>query len=416
MARSVLGATPMRYWTWILVAGLALGSTGCTRGREGGDDDDDAAGGDGDGDVDGDGDGDGDTDADVDADSDTDSDTDVDGDDDADADTDVDADGDTDVDADADVDPGDPACDPLDPRVVDARVGVQPDDGPGELVDLIYSATSTIDVAIYLIGDNNDIFDALQEMAGEVDVRVIVDSGETFSDTQDTLEAAGALTKVQPDVFGDDGDEFPGPFYHIKLVVVDGARTWFSNGNMLEPYMSTERNFEVFDDDPQDAEDLQEVFDADWERRSADLDCARIVVSPESSRDRLLDLIDGATQTLVFETMQFKDAEIRDAVEARADAGVDVRVLLANPEWIYDNDDAATFLSGIGAQARWYQNWDLHAKMILVDGERAYVGSQNFTWTSIERNREVGAFLTESDAIDVISRTFENDWDDGEAF
>jgi phosphatidylserine/phosphatidylglycerophosphate/cardiolipin synthase-like enzyme len=299
---------------------------------------------------------------------------------------------------------------------VDARVGVQPDDGPAELVDLIYSATRSVDVAIYLIGDNNDVFDALAEMAAEVDVRVIVDSGETYQSTRDRLEDAGAQTHVQPDEFGDDGDQYPGPFYHIKLVVVDGERTWFSNGNLLEPYMSTERNYEVYDDDPQDAEDLQELFDADWEGRSPDLDCARIVVSPESSRDRLLDLIDGATESLVFETMQFADTDTRDAVAARVAAGVDVRVLLAHPEWITTNYDAADFLAGIGAEVRYYASWDLHAKMTLVDGERAYVGSQNFTWTSIERNREVGAFLTEPDAIDVISATFENDWDDGADF
>ena len=385
-----------------ILLGWTLGTTGCTRGRSG-DDDDDATG-------------DGDADADADVDGDGDSDADVDGDGDSDADADVDGESDADADGDGDADPGDPACDALDPRVVDARVGVQPDDGAGDLVDLINSATTSIDVAIYLIGDNNDVFDALIDMAASVDVRVIVDSGETWQATRDRLERAGALTKIQPDAFGDDGDQYPGPFYHIKIVVVDGRRTWISNGNLLEPYMSTERNYEVYDNDPQDAEDLQELFDADWDRRSPDLDCTRLVVSPDNARDRLLDLIDGATDTLVFETMQFKDTDTLDAVAARVGAGVDVRVLLAHPDWISDNYNAADFLIGLGVPVRYMYEWDLHGKMILVDGARAYVGSQNFTWTSIERNREAGVFLTERAAISTISTQFEADWRNGGAF
>ena len=125
---------------------------------------------------------------------------------------------------------------------------------------------------------------------------------------------------------------------------MDGARTWLSNGNLCEPFMSTERNFEVFDDDPQDAEDLQEVFDADWERRSADLDCTRLVVSPENAHERILDLIDSARNTLVIESMQFRDTDVREHVAARIEAGVTVRVLLANPDWIDDNFEAAEFL------------------------------------------------------------------------
>jgi len=54
--------------------------------------------------------------------------------------------------------------------------------------------------------------------------------------------------------------------------------------------------------------------------------------------------------------------------------------------------------------------------MGLVDGARAYVGSENFTWTSIERNREAGLFLTERAAVSTISTQFEDDWGNGGSF
>ena len=106
---------------------------------------------------------------------------------------------------------------------------------------------------------------------------------------------------------------------------------------------------------------------------------------------------------------------VPDEVRGRADRP-DIRILLANPGWIDDNYDAADFAASIGASVRYMETWDLHGKMILADGERAYVGSQNFTWTSISRNREAGVVLTENAAITTISGTFEADWDDGHAF
>jgi len=35
----------------------------------------------------------------------------------------------------------------------------------------------------------------------------------------------------------------------------------------------------------------------------------------------------------------------------------------------------------------------LHAKAIIVDKERAFIGSFNFTKNSLENNREIGIFI-----------------------
>ncbi|MBI2893400.1 MAG: hypothetical protein HYY06_07590 [Deltaproteobacteria bacterium] len=361
-----------------------LAPVGCGGGR--GDDDDD--------DTDGDADSDGDSDSDTDADGDSDADTD--------GDADTDSDGDTDGDADAE-----PACEMTDPRRVPVTLDAQPDEGMGNLVDFINGAESSIDVAIYLIGDNNDVFDALARRAGEIDVRVIVDGGETWDSTRETLEDAGAQTKIQPDEFV--YQEY-GPFYHIKVMVVDRDRAWISTGNLLEPYMSSERNFDVYDEDAQDVEDLQEIFDADWDRRSPDIDCTRLIVSPENARERILAFIDGAEESLSIESMQLKDREVRSHVAARAAEGVDVRIILADGCWVSDNMDARDFLEGEGISPRWMLEYSAHVKMMLADDRIAYVGSVNMSQNSIDRNREVGLALDDDASIETLSDTFEHDW------
>ena len=47
--------------------------------------------------------------------------------------------------------------------------------------------------------------------------------------------------------------------------------------------------------------------------------------------------------------------------------------------------------------------------MVLADGERAFVGSQNFTETSLDENREIGIVLSETVPLERLKSTFERD-------
>jgi phosphatidylserine/phosphatidylglycerophosphate/cardiolipin synthase-like enzyme len=174
--------------------------------------------------------------------------------------------------------------------------------------------------------------------------------------------------------------------------------------------MLKERNFVVHDEDPQDVSTLVALFDADWSRQTPDLSCTRLLISPVNSKPRLLALINGATRTLVIESMQFADSDVRSAVVARKAAGVDVRVLLADPSWITANTAAATFLAGSQIPVRWLGSPNVHVKAMVVDGATAYAGSENLSWTSLTKNREVGVITTEAVPVKAIADTFEQDW------
>ncbi len=53
----------------------------------------------------------------------------------------------------------------------------------------------------------------------------------------------------------------------------------------------------------------------------------------------------------------------------------------------------------------------IHVKNIIVDGKRAYLGSENLSTTSLEDNREVGVILAQqTTALKLITSTFESDW------
>ena len=105
--------------------------------------------------------------------------------------------------------------------------------------------------------------------------------------------------------------------------------------------------------------------------------CTRLLVSPINARGRILDLINSAQTTLTIESMQFADSDVRNAVEARVQAGVEVRVMLADADWVAANAAAATYLKTSASTVKWIPH--LHTKVIVVDGARGYLGSENLS-------------------------------------
>lgn len=298
-------------------------------------------------------------------------------------------------------------CTPLAPRTTPLELFVQPDIGVAPFVDTLSRATTSIDVMVYQMGWGPVLDGLMAKARAGVQVRVILDLAQkpVNQKYKDKLEEAGATVIWSDPQFN---------FMHAKVIIIDRAEALLSTGNYNQSYMLKERNYAVRDRDAADVRSLQAIFDADWLRQSPDLSCTRLLVAPVNARQRLLELIHSAHTSLVIESMQFGDKDVRNAVAARKAAGVDVRVILADPGWIDSNASAGTFLQQHGIRPKFYPH--THVKSIVVDGKAAYVGSVNLSWNSIDKNREVGVVVTEQANIDSIMATFEHDWTAGTDF
>jgi phosphatidylserine/phosphatidylglycerophosphate/cardiolipin synthase-like enzyme len=47
---------------------------------------------------------------------------------------------------------------------------------------------------------------------------------------------------------------------------------------------------------------------------------------------------------------------------------------------------------------------------MVADQARAYVGSENLSYTSLTKNREVGVVTLEAPVVQAVADTFESDW------
>ena len=100
---------------------------------------------------------------------------------------------------------------------------------------------------------------------------------------------------------------------------------------------------------------------------------------------------------------------IESALEADARRGVDVRVTMtADSSW----NGAFAQLAAAGVHIRTYAASAalyIHAKMILTAAE-AFLGSENFSPTSMDDNRELGLITPDSAIRASLSRTFDADY------
>jgi len=266
---------------------------------------------------------------------------------------------------------------------------VEPDDGY-EVVDrFIAGARRSLDMTMYELADPAAEAALEGDAARGVDVRVLLDRKDAGGGVNAPAAAALAAAGVHV------AWSYPGELFHQKTVTVDGSTALIMTGNLTAQYFATTRDFAVVDTDPADVAAIEATFDADVAGGApgpapagADL-----LWSP-GSEAALVGLIGSARHTVVAESEEMDAPTVEAALEddARRGVGVDV-VMTDSSSW------SAAFgaLTAAGVHVLVYRGESplyVHAKAVLVDGglpgQRAFVGSQNFSTASMRYNRELG--------------------------
>jgi phosphatidylserine/phosphatidylglycerophosphate/cardiolipin synthase-like enzyme len=293
-------------------------------------------------------------------------------------------------------------CTPTDPRIAAPGVFVGFADWQSTFEKLIDGAQTSLDIQMYQFSVQDIADHVIAAQQRGVDVRVILDGNQTVNaKPRAAMVAAGVPLQSAPAQFA---------YSHAKYLVADGALGVIATGNFNDGAVTKERNYALTDTDPKDVADLETIFAADWsDNGMLALDCTRLIVSPINSQQRILDHINGATKTLDLELLYLNDQGIRDAIVAAAGRGVAVRVLLNDPGQTATTQPQIDDLKAARVPVGYNTSFYLHAKIIIADGI-AHVGSENMSVTSLTKNREVGAFVSEGAPMAKINAQFESDW------
>jgi len=295
------------------------------------------------------------------------------------------------------------------------RLLTEPQAGLEPIYQLITGARSSVDLTMYELADPTAEADLAADADRGVNVRVILDQHLEKSANQqafDYLAAHGVHVRWAP----------AGTTFHQKTLTVDNATSVIMTLNLVASYYRDTRDFAVIDTNRADVSSIADTFNADFTGHSiTPPEGSDLVWSPTNAQASVLSVINHATHTLAVEDEEMDDPTVTGALAAAARRGVNVKIIMtARAEW----DHAFSELSSAGAHIRLYPDDSsalyIHAKVIVADvgrpGQRALIGSQNFSAASLDYNRELGILTSNSAIVAAVSSTLARDYAGGSQF
>jgi phosphatidylserine/phosphatidylglycerophosphate/cardiolipin synthase-like enzyme len=271
---------------------------------------------------------------------------------------------------------------------------VQPEDGQTPIVRAVRNARHQVDIVIFRL-DVQELEDALGAAVKRgVTVRALVANRNRNGEKglrkleQRLLEAGVTVARSNDDLAR----------YHGKVLIVDGT-LYVLGFNYTRLDIESSRSFGIVTNDARLVKAGSELFDRDVARQPFDPPDERLVVSPENARGVLAEFIKGARRSLYIYDMNVSDKQMLKLLSERLHAGVDVRAI-GKVERIAD-----------GMGLRKLSQLRLHARAIVRDGARAFVGSQSLRWAELDQRREIGVIVTDSRIARRLQSVFESDWE-----
>jgi len=278
------------------------------------------------------------------------------------------------------------------------KVIVQPDDGPSSLLSALKSAKQSVELAIFRF-DRSDIETALKAAVSKgIKVTALIADvnrgGEKNLRELEMrfLQAGITVARSARDLIR----------YHDKLIIIDRRELYLLGFNFTYIDMEHSRSFGLVVKNRRIIQEAVKLFEADTKRQAYHAALPSFVVSPLNARKELSKFIKGAKKRLLIYDPKISDAQMLQLLEARAKAGVEVRVIGCV------ESNRASFAVRKMVRLR------LHTRTILRDSERIFLGSQSLRAPELDQRREVGLIFRERKIAAVLQQQFEGDWETAE--
>jgi phosphatidylserine/phosphatidylglycerophosphate/cardiolipin synthase-like enzyme len=272
---------------------------------------------------------------------------------------------------------------------------VQPGDGAMPLIKGINDAKKSVEIVIFRF-NRSEIEKALAgAVTRGIHVHALIASTnrggvQNLRDLEMRLLAAGiTVSRTDDDLVR----------YHGKLMIIDRRVLFLLAFNFTYLDMERSRSFGVVTTNKKHVEEAARLFDADTKRQPYAAGSATFVVSPVNARKHITAFIKGAKKELLIYDPEVSDPAIIRVLEARARAGVAVKMI-----------GKLKAKSAVLAAAKTL-HIRLHTRSIVRDGSWAFVGSQSLRSLELDARREVGIIFRDPKVVARLAKTFEEDWE-----
>ena len=273
------------------------------------------------------------------------------------------------------------------------RLIVQPEDGVVPVVTGIREAKKTIDMPIFRL-DHIEVDKAIKSAVKRgVVVRTLIAHTNTGGEKglrklEQRLLATGAtVSRTADDLVR----------YHNKFMIVDGRKLFVFGFNFTHLDIDRSRSFGVVITNRRMVQEAVKLFEADFNRRPYSAGLKSFLVSPENSRTELASFLRSTRKQLLIYDVRINDNAMIRILKERAKAGVEIRMM------------GKLLKKDLDAQVEKFPG-KLHARVIIQDGSKAFLGSQSLRRLELDERREVGVIITDVGIVKQLISTFESDW------
>ena len=258
---------------------------------------------------------------------------------------------------------------------------------------------------------------------------------------KDVNQSGGHYVAFQkPELCGGNGTK--SCLEHGKIVVVDSQLALVSSGNFNTSSLCDlkyspavcNRDYSYITDDTDIVQTLETVFEKDLVGRRHDVASEmspaaekKLTVGP-NSLEPLIAFIKSAKKSIQVENQYLNEPSFNSALIQVANRGVKIYLTVASAcsfgkpkpsqakkmSQIYQDFDQAGIATKM-FNKRYSVNGQpgyLHAKAIVVDGNRAWMGSVNGSTQAMTLNREYGVFMNDSASVKKLDSIMKSDFND----
>jgi len=277
---------------------------------------------------------------------------------------------------------------------------IEPEAGRKPLLDAIQHANNAIDVVIYGFTDEilRDALLAAQQ--NKKTIRILIEPHPYRNETENDFTIR---------TINQNNLHYANPAFqltHQKTIIIDQNTAYILTFNFTHSSFKKQRNFAIKITDPNTVQEIEQVFNADWQHQNTETHQATLVWSPVNSREKLMQLLRSATTSIDIYSENLTDYKTIGELAKAARRGIIVRILSSK----LPREKALNYINNAGVQIQKSTDLEIHAKVIIIDHNKALLGSMNLTQPSIEKNRELSILTTDETVIQQLENTFNHDW------
>ncbi|TAK76276.1 MAG: hypothetical protein EPO11_04420 [Gammaproteobacteria bacterium] len=279
---------------------------------------------------------------------------------------------------------------------------IEPDMGREPLVQAIQHAHYSIKLVMYGFTDRQLLESLLEQKAKGRTVAILLE--QTPYKAED--ENIKTIETLKEHHINWQGSIPPLKLIHQKTLLIDDQEAIVMTLNFTHSAFKNDRNFALIIDDPKRVKEIDDTFSADWNHHAIHHTSSDVIWSPDNSRAQLMKLISQAHDTIDIYAQDLNDYRIIGSLAKAARKGVNVKIITsANLR-----AGKLNYLTRAGVKIHRNEQHYIHAKVFIIDQQKAVVGSINLTSASLDDNRELSVVTEDTNVIKQLLTVFDKDW------